>query len=60
MTEMTATVRFLIPLTSPLAFEPSAATTFIGLMPRARRASKTASRLSASIDASCRAPSEVL
>ena len=41
---------------APFALLPSAATTLIGLMPCERKAENAASRLSASISASCRAP----
>ena len=49
-----------IPRTSPFALEPSAATTLIGRIPFGLNAAKTASRLSASIAASCRTPSLVI
>jgi len=60
VTAIAATTRLRTPRSSPLAFEPSAATTLMGLMPCWRNAAKTASRDGASIAASWRVPSLVL
>jgi hypothetical protein len=55
-----ATKRFLTPRISPFAFVPSAATTFIALMPRLRNAMNTSSREEAFMESSWRTPSDVL
>ena len=59
-TTKAATIRFLTPRTSPFAFDPSAATTLIALIPRFRSSANTFSRDAAFIESSCRTPSEVL